>query len=106
MPGSRASSTTCGPMRPISPMPTARPCPIRCKKLVAYIRSHYREAVSLAALSELSGWSEGHICSQFKKEWGIGYMDLVNELRLKESLYLLLYRDDLTVKEIAGQVGI
>ena len=62
-------------------------------------------AVSLAALSELSGWSEGYICSQFKKEWGIGYMDLVNELRLKESLYLLLYRDDLTVKEIAGQVG-
>lgn len=79
--------------------------PYPLQKLVAYIRSHYREAVSLAALSELSGWSEGYICSQFKKEWGIGYMDLVNELRLKESLYLLLYRDDLTVKEIAGQVG-
>lgn len=79
--------------------------PYPLQKLVAYIRGHYRESISLALLSQVSGWSEGYICSQFKKEWGIGYMDLVNELRLKESLYLLFYRKDLTVKEIAGQVG-
>lgn len=79
--------------------------PYPLQKMVAYIRSHYRESISLSVLSQVSGRSESYISSQFKKEWGIGYLDLVNELRLKESLYLLLYREDLTVKEIAGQVG-
>lgn len=79
--------------------------PYPLQKMVAYIRGHYRESISLTVLSQISGRSEGYICSQFKKEWGIGYMDLVNELRLKESLYLLFYRTDLTVKEIARQVG-
>ena len=79
--------------------------PYPLQKMVSYIRDHYRETISLSILAEVSGRSESYICTQFKKEWGIGYLDLVNELRLKESLYLLFYRPDLTVKEIAGQVG-
>ena len=79
--------------------------PYTLKKSVAFIRNNYGKDISLTMLAEHVGKSENYLCSQFKKHWNITFLDLVNEMRLKETLYLLIYDKNLPVRDVAGRVG-
>lgn len=75
------------------------------QKCVQFIQDHYRDAVSLTMLSEYTGKTENYLCSLFKKEWDATFLDVVNEMRLRDALYLLLYEPGIPVRDIAGKVG-
>ena len=83
----------------------AEEVPYALKKSVAFIRENYTKEISLEQLAEYTGKSKNYLCSQYKKEWNITFLDLVNEMRLKEALYLLLYDRNLPVRDVAGKVG-
>ena len=74
-------------------------------KCLQYIKDNYKDTISLSMLSEYTGKTEGYLCSVFKKEWNTTFLEIVNEMRLREALYLLIYEPSLSVHDIAGKVG-
>lgn len=70
-----------------------------------FIQGNYRNGISLAMLSEYTGKTENYLCACFKKELDATFLEIVNEMRLRDSLYLLLYEPSLSVQDIAGKVG-
>lgn len=79
--------------------------PLSLKKSVDFIADHYQDVISLSMLSEYTGKSENYLCSLFKKEWNATFLEVVNEMRLREALYMLLYEPAISVHDIAGKVG-
>ncbi len=79
--------------------------PPSLKKSVDFIADHYQDMISLTMLSEYTGKSENYLCSLFKKEWDVTFLEVVNEMRLREALYMLLYEPSISVHDIAGKVG-
>lgn len=79
--------------------------PPHLKRSVDFIADHYQDMVSLTMLSEYTGKSENYLCSLFKKEWDATFLEVVNEMRLREALYMLLYEPSVSVRDIAGKVG-
>lgn len=79
--------------------------PPSLKKSVDFIADHYQDTISLSMLSEFTGKSENYLCSLFKKEWDVTFLEVVNEMRLREALYMLLYEPSVPVHNIAGKVG-
>lgn len=75
------------------------------QKCVHFIWKNYKGTVSLAMLSEYTGKTESYLCSLFKKEWNVTFLDIVNEMRLRDALYMLLYDPSVSVHDIAGKVG-
>lgn len=75
------------------------------KKCVAFMQENYKDSVSLGMLSEYTGKTENYLCSLFKKQWDVTFLDIVNEMRLKDAVYLLLYEPGLSVQDISGRVG-
>lgn len=74
-------------------------------KIVRYIRQNYTRNISLVHLSVYSGLSENYICTLFKKELGVTFLDYVYELRLKCAMELLLTEQDKTIQDVAKMVG-
>lgn len=74
-------------------------------KIVKYIHQNFTKNISLLQLSIYSGLSENYICTLFKKELGITFLDYVYELRLKYAMELLLAEEGKTIQEIAKRVG-
>lgn len=79
--------------------------PAPLKKSVQFISGHYKDVISLSMLSEFTGKSENYLCSLFKKEWNVTFLEVVNEMRLREALYMLLYEPEHPIGDIAGKVG-
>lgn len=93
------------PFKPWFPHVDQEEIPYALKKCVKFIRENYRSDISLSLLAEYTGKSENYLCSLFKKEWNTTFLELVNEMRLKEAIYLLIYSPSLPVRDIAGKVG-
>ncbi|MDD3277851.1 MAG: response regulator [Lachnospiraceae bacterium] len=74
-------------------------------KSVRFIQEHYREGVSLSMLGEYMGKSENYLSGLFKKELNITFLELVNELRIRDVVYMLLYVKEIPICDIAGKVG-
>lgn len=73
-------------------------------KVVCFIESNYRKAVSLAEMTSLANMSKSHFARQFRRETGMSpvrYLKFVRIQRAKE----LLKRKDLTVAATALRVG-
>lgn len=83
----------------------AESVPETIRREVEFIRGNYNQDISLSLLAERFGKKENYLCSLFKREWDVTFLELVNEARLKEALSLLLYHPEMTVKEIAGKIG-
>lgn len=79
--------------------------PVLLRKSVQFIKDNYKESVSLSMLSAHTGKTENYLCGLFKKEWNTTFMEVVNEIRLREALYMLLYEPALSVRDIAGKIG-
>ena len=74
------------------------------ESLVAYMRKHYAESLTLKQASEMTRMSEGYLSFLFKKETGTGFVEYLNELRIEQAARLL--RDThLPSYAIAEKVG-
>lgn len=93
------------PYRQYFPHMSGEEIPYPLKKSVKFIEENYRGDISLTMLAEACGKSENYLCKLFKKEWNTTFLEIVNEIRLKEAVYLLLYHPELSVKDVAGKVG-
>lgn len=71
---------------------------------VRYIREHYGEQISLEDVAEAGNVSGNYLGRLFKEEMGVGFHDYLTQVRLEESEKLLA-KTNLTIKEIAFQVG-
>lgn len=65
----------------------------------------YASDLSLSSLAEETGRTETYLSRLFKKEFEATFLDIINEMRLRESLYELFYRKDLSIHDIAANVG-
>ena len=74
------------------------------KTALDYIGLHYKEAVTLEELADISGLSPNYFSSMFKEQVGETYIDYLTELRLMQAKELLLTTHR-TVKEIANEIG-
>lgn len=75
------------------------------KKITRYVQRNYAQDLSLVRLSCQTGFTESYLCTLFKKELGITFLDYVNELRLRQAMASLIESPQATVKEISSLVG-
>jgi len=75
------------------------------ERAISYAKEHYRESnIDIGALAELLNLNKDYFSSRFKKETGLGFVDYVNELRIR-SARELLRTTCLKSYEVAYQVG-
>lgn len=75
------------------------------KKITRYVQKNYAQDLSLMQLSFQTGLTESYICTLFKKEMGITFLDYVNELRLYQAMRALVESPRLPVRDVAAMVG-
>lgn len=75
------------------------------KKITRYVQKNYAQDLSLMQLSFQTGLTESYICTLFKKEMGITFLDYVNELRLYQAMRTLVESSRLPVRDVAAMVG-
>jgi AraC family transcriptional regulator of arabinose operon len=78
--------------------------PARLLAVRAHAEQHFHERLSLRELAKWAGWSEPHLCSEFRRFFGIPVMQFVQTLRMNQAAYLL--RDqNRRIGEIGDAVG-
>lgn len=71
---------------------------------VQYIKEHYQEQISLEEAASVGNVSPNYLSKLFRSEMGIGFLDYLTQIRLKES-EKLLEETNLSIREIAARVG-
>lgn len=74
------------------------------QKILYYIRTHFKESVTLEDLAEYTDLSIGYISKLFKKNLGCGFKQFLIELRLLHAENLLTYSDE-SISNIAYFCG-
>lgn len=72
--------------------------------IVDFIHAHYQEPISLCDVADYMHKSTGYVSSRFKKEFGCGFSQYVNDYRLLKSRQLLII-ENMKIKEISSMVG-
>lgn len=80
-------------------------CSSKLKKLLAYIDSNYNKDMSLKHMSDISNLHANYICTLFKKELHLSFLDYVNSIRLKKSMNYLESKHKMTINDIAQILG-
>ncbi len=70
-----------------------------------YIRNHLDASLSCARLAKQAGCSPAHLNGLFRKYYGTSPYRHIELLRMRRAARFLLEFPDLSIKEIAGQVG-
>lgn len=73
-------------------------------KMITYIDAHYTEAISLADIASLGGYSESYASQFFKRQLGISFKEYVLRMRLRAAAVNLVNSED-TVVVIAHNCG-
>ena len=73
-------------------------------QLLRYIHSHYDEKLKLSDLAERFYMSVPYLSKFFKTNVGMGFVDYLHHIRIERASGLLV-QSDLTIAEIAHQVG-
>ena len=76
----------------------------RLKPLLKYTSENFSKDISINQAAEMCNLSPSHFMKFFKKMTGITFINYLNLLRL-EKAQVLLKSTDLTVSEVAEQVG-
>jgi AraC-like DNA-binding protein len=77
----------------------------RIDKALDYIRAHCsNQSLALGDVSDFVRMSRWHLSRLFTRRLGVGYRELVRELRMERAT-LLLNEDFLSVKEVAARLG-
>ena len=83
---------------------TGQVIPERLLALRCHIEQHFAESLRLKDLARRAGWSEPHLCTEFRRFFGIPIIQFMLQLRMSQATYLL--RDhNRRIGEIAGTVG-
>ena len=69
-----------------------------------YLRKHYDEELSIAALAARFGFSQGYLISCFRREYGCAPSRYLLRLRMENARSLLML-SDASVSEIAARCG-
>jgi AraC family transcriptional regulator of arabinose operon len=70
----------------------------------AYVEQHFTERLRLSHLAKRAGWSEPHLCTEFRRFFGLPVIQYVLQLRMNQAAYLL--RDhNRRIGEIALTLG-
>lgn len=75
------------------------------RKITRYVQKNYAQDLSLMQLSCQTGLTESYICTLFKKEMDITFLEYVNELRLYQAMRALLESPRTPVRDVATLVG-
>lgn len=74
------------------------------KKVTKYIHAHLAESIRLNDVAEYINLSPNYFSSLFKREMGIAFADYLNQIRIKESQYLL-ETTEYPISDIAQATG-
>ncbi|MDR0267224.1 helix-turn-helix domain-containing protein [Paenibacillus sp.] len=73
-------------------------------EILAYIRDHYNEELSIEYFAEQMNMSAGHFSRMFKEEVGEKYVEYIAKYRISKAKEFLL-ETDLKIDDIAEQIG-
>ena len=73
-------------------------------KALEYLRKNYTNDVSLNQTAEYIGVNSSYLSRVFKEDYGMGFAEYLNSIRVKQAKYLI-ERTDIKLKEIVRQVG-
>jgi AraC-like DNA-binding protein len=83
---------------------TEQCAPTQLLAIRSHVEQHFAEPLCLKDLAKWAGWSEPHLCTEFRRVFGIPVFQFVLQLRVSQASYLL--RDqNRRVGEIASAVG-
>ena len=74
------------------------------EQTASYIEQHYALSITRDFLAHMAHMSLSYYAHQFKKVYGMGPIDYLNEVRMRQAK-LLLIRDRLAVQKVAEQTG-
>ena len=74
-------------------------------KVIQYIKEHYKEKIVLEDIAREFNYSVGHLCRKFKLEIGDSIVNYIIKYRISMAMKLLFERQDLSIEEIALEVG-
>lgn len=74
-------------------------------QVVEYIKEHYKEKISLEDIAKEFNYSVGHLCRKFKEEIGDSVVNYIIKYRISIAMKLLFERQELSIEEIALDVG-
>ena len=81
-----------------------RLAPTRLLAIRSHVEQHFAEQLHLEDLAKLAGWSEPHLCTEFRRFFGIPVIQFVQQLRMSHATYLLSDQNR-RIGEIADAVG-
>ncbi|CAM3038214.1 AraC family transcriptional regulator [Lactiplantibacillus plajomi] len=73
--------------------------------IMTYIRKNYQRTITNEELSKLAGYSVTHTTKIFRDETGQTPLEYLTDFRLRMAKSLLTFNDDLTIKQVATNVG-
>lgn len=73
-------------------------------KALEYLRKNYANDISLNQTAEYIGVNSSYLSRVFKEDYGMGFAEYLNSIRVKQAKYLI-ERTDIKLKEIVKQVG-
>lgn len=79
--------------------------PPHLKKAIGYISSHYSEKISLDNIARHCNVSKQHMIRYFKEAFGVTPVQYITDYKLSRAKELLFYHTELTIKEIALELG-
>lgn len=74
-------------------------------KAANYLNEHYNENISLSNVASSLGYTHQYLNKLFHKTYGMSMLQYVQKLRLDKAIILLSSNDVITIKDIAGYVG-
>ncbi len=76
----------------------------RIRQVITYVNEHFRDPISLLAISDHLGLSREYFCRFFKQNMGISFLNYLSEVRLTH-IYQDLLTTDTPIAELAEQNG-
>lgn len=74
-------------------------------QVITYMESNFNQDIILDHLASIAGFTPQHLCRLFQKTYHMRPMEYLEHYRMKHAKYLLTSNRDLTLKEIAAQIG-
>ena len=77
----------------------------RMRNVFEYTMDNYHKDISLDTIADVSNMTKNAFCKYFKKRTNKTYVMFLNELRIEHACKMLLSEKDLSIIQIAEQVG-
>ena len=76
----------------------------KLKGLIAYVKQHYREPISVADAAAVAGYSPSHFMRMFRQVTGRTFVDYLTDYRLSAAVYYLKETDE-DIGTVAANCG-